>query len=389
MPLTLTVSTPGDSPAESDYTFDTDRVTIGRGGESTLVLPDIKRVISKEHAAVVRSGQGYDLLDLGSKNCTYLHGEALEPGRAYPIQSGDTFTIGEFSLTCAIRASTDEHTMFDGAFINPFLDDAAVLGATLRSMAKTYDLEPTARRDDAIVEAIQAAIAQADEGPGSPVLRLVATTFGGGAPVTPIPVPVAARSAGAGVSMREPMLEAMLRALARALAIPQRFRHEFIGQTIVQGPEASPLVGGDAQSLRRHLTDPDLDEEEAGRRAERLQEAADTLALHHVALLEGYRASVREGSGNLLQALDPAAMPQGQGNFLERIFPFIRRLRAADDTARRWREQREEDWAVAERRIFRPAFIKAYLQRAEPDERRGGDTGSAVRRLAGRRDDER
>jgi hypothetical protein len=181
----------------------------------------------------------------------------------------------------------------------------------------------------------------------------------------------------------------MLRALARALAIPQRFRHEFIVQTIVQGPEASPLVGGDAQSLRRHLTDPDLDEEEAARRAERLQEAADTLALHHVALLEGYRASVREGSGNLLQALDPAAMPEGQGDFLERIFPFIRRLRAADDTARRWREQREEDWAVAERRIFRPAYIKAYLQRAEPDERRGGDTGSAVRRLAGRRDDGR
>ncbi len=388
MPLTLTVSTPGDPPAESDYTFDTDRVTIGRGGESNLVLPDTKRVVSKEHAAVIRSGQGYELLDLGSKNCTFLQGEALEPGRAYPIQSGDTFTIGEFSLTCAVRASPEEHTMFDGAFVNPFLEDAAVLGATLRSMAKTYDLEPTARRDDAIVEAIQAAIAQADEGPGSPVLRLVATTFGGGAPAAPAPVVAAPRVAG-GVSVREPMLEAMLRALARALAIPQRFRHEFIGQTIVQGPEASPLVGGDAQSLRRHLTDTDVDDEEAARRAERLQEAADTLALHHVALLEGYRASVREGSGNLLQTLDPGAPPPGQGGFLEKVFPFMRRLRAADDASRRWREQREEDWAVAERRIFRPAFIKAYLQRAEPDERRAGDTGSAVRRLGGRRDDGR
>jgi hypothetical protein len=133
----------------------------------------------------------------------------------------------------------------------------------------------------------------------------------------------------------------------------------------------------------------DLDAEEAGRRAERLQEAADTLALHHVALLEGYRASVREGAGHLLQAIDPAVAPEGKGGFMDRIFPFIRRLRAADDAARRWREQRDEDWAVSERRVFRPAFIKAYLQRAEPDERRGGDTGSAVRRLAERERDGR
>jgi len=390
MPLTLTVSTPGDPPAESDHSFDVDRVTIGRGGESTLVLPDTKRVVSKEHAAVIRSGPGYDLLDLGSKNLTFLNGEALEAGRAYPLASGDTFTIGDFSLRCVVRADPEvERTMFDGGFINPFLDDAAVLGATLRSMAKTYDLQPTARRDDAIVEAIEAAIAQADEGPGSPVLRLVANTFSGGAP-SPAAAPAApaARSVAGGERVREPMLEAMLRALARALAIPQRFRHEFIGQTIIQGPEASPMFSGDAQALRRHLADDEIDDQEAGRRAERLQEAADTLALHHVALLEGYRASVREGSSNLLQSLDPSVPPEGQPGFLEKVLPFLRKLRAADDAGRRWREQRDEDWAVAERRIFRPAFIKAYLQRAEPDERRAGDTGSAVRRLSRRRDDD-
>jgi predicted component of type VI protein secretion system len=381
MPLTLTVSTPGDPPATSDYSFDVDRVTIGRGGESTLVLPDTRRVVSKEHAAVIRSGQGYDLLDLGSKNQTFFKGEPLEPGRAYPLQSGDTFTIGEFTLTAAIRAGADgERTMLDGGFINPFLDDAAVLGATLRSMAKTYEMQPTARRDDAIVEAIRAAIAQADQGPGSPVMRLVGTTFGGGSaePAPALPSPGAAVQ-----GPTDAMLEAMSRALARALAIPQRFRHEFIGQTIVQGPEASPMVGGDALSLRRHLTEaPDADE--AARRAERLQEAADTLALHHVALLEGYRAAVREGAANLLQALDPALPPSDEPSFIEKVLPFTRRLRAAGDAARRWTEQKGEDWAVAERRIFRPAFIKAYLQRAEPDERRVGDTGSGVRRLARR-----
>jgi hypothetical protein len=80
--------------------------------------------------------------------------------------------------------------------------------------------------------------------------------------------------------------------------------------------------------------------------------------------------------------VDPTAEPEDKAGFLARLFPALRRLRAADEAARRWRALREEDWAVAERRVFRPAFIKAYLQRAEPDERRGGDTGSAVRRLA-------
>ncbi|HLA63666.1 MAG TPA: hypothetical protein VK610_04520 [Rhodothermales bacterium] len=280
-----------------------------------------------------------------------------------------------------------DQTVFGGDFLNPFLDDAAVLAATLRSMAKTYDAEPTARRDDALIDAVRTAGQQANAF-GSPVLRLMGTAFGAasGAPDPALPAAPAAPVATASASATDRVVDAMARALARALAIPQRFRHEFIGQTIVQGPDASPLYGGDAQALRQHLLQAGLDPEESERRARNLQEAADTLALHHVALLEGYRASVREGAARLLEAVDPTAEPPQPGGFFSKVFPAFRRLHAADEAARRWRGLREEDWAVAERRVFRPAFIKAYLQRAEPDERRSGDTGSGsgVRRAIGR-----
>ena len=392
MPITLTVISPGDPPTENRYTFQGDRVTIGRGAESTLVLPDPKRVVSKEHAAVVRSATGYDLVDLESKNLTYLHGQPLEPGRPYPLHDGDTFSLGEFSVRCSLHLDAPaeaDRTVLDGAFVNPFLEDAAVLAATVRSMAKAYEREGTAQRDEAVYEAVRTAALQSGEGDGdSPILRLVGAALAGepvegvrsgtptpAAALAVAPAPAAAPAAG-GPSDR--ILEAMLRSLARVLAIPQRFRHEFIGQTVVQGPDVAPLLGGDARTLRRHLLEPAISAEEAERRAQNLQDAADTLALHHVALLDGYRASVRDGADALLDAVDPTpeGNPEAGAGLLGRLLPFYRRAKVGEQAVQKWRELREGDWAVAERRVFRPAFIRAYLPRAEPTDRRGGDTGS-------------
>lgn len=391
MPITLTVTAPGDPPSENAYAFDADQITIGRGSGSTLVLPDPKRVVSKEHAVLVRTPDGYTLADLGSKNLTYLHGNALPPHQPAPIQSGDVFTIGEFSIRCAIRDNVapasslgdSDRTVFDGAYLNPFLDDAAVLAATLRSMIKAYDQEPVARRDDAVREAIRTAALQSSDSahPESPVLQLVGDTLSGTVspePIAAAPSPrprTAAPAEAVAVDPAHRVVDAMTRALAKLLSIPQQFRHEFIGQTIMQDPAVAPFYGGDPRALSRHVLETNLPPEEEERRANDLREAADTLALHHVALLEGYRASVRDGSTLLLEAMNPDADLAQEGGLLQRLFPFYRRLKRAERAAEKWNDLQASDWAAAERRVFRPAFIRAYLQRAESTGRRSGDTG--------------
>src|SRR3972149_12271569 len=49
---------------------------IGRGAECELVIPD--RQVSRTHARIVHSPEGYYLEDLGSKNGTHVNGEAVE-----------------------------------------------------------------------------------------------------------------------------------------------------------------------------------------------------------------------------------------------------------------------------------------------------------------------
>jgi len=41
----------------------------------------------------------------------------------------------------------------------------------------------------------------------------------------------------------------------------------------------------------------------------------------------------------------------------------LAQAKAAETITERCETLRQEDWAVVERRIFRPAFIKAYLAR--------------------------
>lgn len=67
-----------------------DVVVIGRDEECAICLPD--RAVSRQHAAVRRSGRGYVLVDNGSKNGTWLNGQPVtgEPRR---LKDGDDISI--------------------------------------------------------------------------------------------------------------------------------------------------------------------------------------------------------------------------------------------------------------------------------------------------------
>jgi hypothetical protein len=65
-------------------------VTIGRGAENLVVLPDIS--VSRRHAVLRRENGGYVLFDQASGNGTRLNGKAVARS---PLRSGDRIALGD------------------------------------------------------------------------------------------------------------------------------------------------------------------------------------------------------------------------------------------------------------------------------------------------------
>jgi len=79
-------------------------LTIGRGGEADIVLPE--RQISRLHVRVSRGESGYLVEDLQSKNGTHLNGVPLSGGQ--PLYDGDEIQI---ALAVKVRFVGSEATV--------------------------------------------------------------------------------------------------------------------------------------------------------------------------------------------------------------------------------------------------------------------------------------
>lgn len=75
------------------YLLSAEPVVLGRGDGCSIVLRDA--AASREHARLERGTEGWILLDLGSKNGTYVNGERID---RHPIRPGDRIRIGGTTL---------------------------------------------------------------------------------------------------------------------------------------------------------------------------------------------------------------------------------------------------------------------------------------------------
>ena len=81
------------------FTLDSDITRLGRHPESEISLDDI--TVSRRHAEVQRTAEGYVVADSGSLNGTYVNQERVE--RAM-LRHGDEVQIGKFRLVFFERA---------------------------------------------------------------------------------------------------------------------------------------------------------------------------------------------------------------------------------------------------------------------------------------------
>ncbi|MCU1374034.1 MAG: domain containing protein [Actinomycetia bacterium] len=80
--------------AGSRYVLENEVTTAGRHPESDIFLDDV--TVSRRHAEVARTANGYVVRDVGSLNGTYLNRERIE--RDMPLANGDEVQVGRYKL---------------------------------------------------------------------------------------------------------------------------------------------------------------------------------------------------------------------------------------------------------------------------------------------------
>ncbi len=63
--------------------------------------------LSRRHAVIRRTGDGYEVLDLGSVNGTWLNEERLVPHRPYPLSNSSYLRLGRMRIFVLYRASAE------------------------------------------------------------------------------------------------------------------------------------------------------------------------------------------------------------------------------------------------------------------------------------------
>lgn len=93
----VTTSVAGsERDAEIVYSFDQERVVIGRGAGADVRLPH--RSVSSQHALLTVVQDQHAVIDSGSTNGTYVNGNAVARDRPKTLRDGDLLTTGGYIL---------------------------------------------------------------------------------------------------------------------------------------------------------------------------------------------------------------------------------------------------------------------------------------------------
>jgi pSer/pThr/pTyr-binding forkhead associated (FHA) protein len=97
-PIQIKVSLKGRSLG--DYTLDQDQIIIGRDVSAQICLENIG--VSRNHARIERTGDGFFIEDTGSANGTFLNNM---PVKRALLSHEDVVTIGKFTLAITLHAT--------------------------------------------------------------------------------------------------------------------------------------------------------------------------------------------------------------------------------------------------------------------------------------------
>jgi hypothetical protein len=89
--------------AGSEFALNGPITVLGRQTECAVYLPS--KDVSRQHAQVIQTPEGYKLEDLGSTNGTFFKGVRLEPHTRILLSEHDTFVVGPYALSVSWSGS--------------------------------------------------------------------------------------------------------------------------------------------------------------------------------------------------------------------------------------------------------------------------------------------
>jgi serine phosphatase RsbU (regulator of sigma subunit) len=126
--------------------LDRDRITLGRSSANELCYPD-DAGLSRQHLALTRIGDSWQVEDLGSKNGTVLNGKRID--KATPFNQGDRISAGhltiEFADAVLNTANTvvfvEQNEAFSNTSTTVVASLDAVLGPSADDLNKTHVMQ--------------------------------------------------------------------------------------------------------------------------------------------------------------------------------------------------------------------------------------------------------
>src|SRR5580692_4861468 len=126
--------------------LDRDRITLGRSSANELCYPD-DAGLSRQHLALTRHGDAWQVEDLGSKNGTVLNGKRID--KAAPFKEGDRISAGHLTIEFADTGLSADNTVVFVEQTESFSTTAttvvanldAVLGPQADDLNKTHVMQ--------------------------------------------------------------------------------------------------------------------------------------------------------------------------------------------------------------------------------------------------------
>ncbi len=356
MPIKFAVYKGKDLSIQFERELDLPEIKIGREDSNHLVLEDSKKIVSRHHSEIKFDNGTYYLSDNGSRNGTYINKNKLKPNYPYVLDDGSEFTIGEYTVKVSLTEAKEyrEETVF---LTNPFVDDVRALQNILRTIEEKYQSEDPGLRNDLLKQALQDEIGDESK---SELLNLLSDQ-GATKQHAAVNIP--------DVPQNNRIVTILLDVVVKLIQVISKFRTDFVGATLVQTKDSLQVNSRD--ELQSYLLDPGISPEEAEKRLTLLKGEIEKVILHQVALLDGYRASIQEGVPELLKELNPAIIKKEIANknieigplkIPKKIIPLLVELNTLQTIENKLYNLSVEDRGIFEKKYFRPAFIRRYLE---------------------------
>ncbi len=82
-----------------EYVFEQARVSFGRAPDNDVALNSPQRTLSRYHFEIQYEDRAFWLVDVHSRNATSVKGTRLQPAERYILLEGDSFQVGDFTVT--------------------------------------------------------------------------------------------------------------------------------------------------------------------------------------------------------------------------------------------------------------------------------------------------